>query len=249
MKKFLVYSVVAVLLFACTPMNKVVYLNVESENNIEAPVPVKHLLHIGDVLHVKILGVQEEAFNIFNIENNANNAQTTSANLYMNGFTINSKGFIEVPTIGSVKIAGLSIEEAKNKIQSKADEFLINSTVIVKHINFEITILGEVNKPGTYTIYKDNMTIFEALGLAGDITDFGDRTTIKRVRGTEIDIINITKQEVLGSSDFYLKANDVVYVEPLKSVRMRNSKAQIYLSGISSIALIANIVLRTMGFY
>ena len=249
MKQFLFYSIVAVLLFACTPMKKVVYLNQESENNIEAPTPVKHLLQAGDVLHVKILGVQEEAFNIFNIENNANNAQTTSANLYMNGFTINSKGFIEVPTIGSVEIAGLTIEEAKNKIQSKADEFLINSTVIVKHINFEITILGEVNRPGTYTIYKDNMTIFEALGLAGDITDFGDRTALKRVRGTEIDIINITQQEVLGSSDFYLKANDVVYVEPLNSVRMRNSKAQIYLSGISSIVLIANIVLRTMGFY
>lgn len=249
MKQLLFYSIVAVLLFACTPMKKVVYLNQESEINIEAPTPVKHLLQAGDVLHVKILGVQEEAFNIFNIENNANNVQTTSANLYMNGFTINSKGFIEVPTIGILEIAGLSIEEAKNKIQSKADKFLINSTVIVKHINFEITILGEVNRPGTYTVYKDNMTIFEALGLAGDITDFGDRTAIKRVRGTEVDVINITQQGVLGSSDFYLKANDVIYIEPLNSVRMRNSKAQIYLSGISSIALIANIVLRTMGFY
>ena len=249
MKQFLLYSVITVLLFACTPMKKIVYLNQESENNIEAPTPVKHLLQAGDVLHVKILGVQEEAFNIFNIENNANNAQTTSANLYMNGFTINSKGFIEVPTIGNVEVTGLTIEEAKNKIQSKADEFLINSTVIVKHINFEITILGEVKRPGTYTIYKDNMTIFEALGLAGDITDFGDRTAIKRVRGTEIDVINITQQEVLGSNDFYLKANDVVYVEPLNSARMRNSKSQIYLSAISSIALIANIVLRTMGFY
>ncbi len=249
MRKFLFFSIVSVLLFACTPMKKVVYLNQESENKIEAPTPVKHLLQAGDVLHVKILGVQEESFNIFNIENNANNAQTTSANLFMNGFTINSKGFIEVPTIGSVKIAGLTIEEAKNKIQSKADKFLINSTVIVKHINFEITILGEVNRPGTYTVYKDNMTIFEALGLASDITDFGDRTAIKRVRGTEVNIINITQQDVLGSNDFYLKANDVIYVEPLNSVRMRNSKAQIYLSGISSIALIANIVLRTMGFY
>ena len=69
------------------------------------------------------------------------------------------------------------------------------------------------------------------------------------MRGTEVDVINITQQGVLGSSDFYLKANDVIYIEPLNSVRMRNSKAQIYLSGISSIALIANIVLRTMGFY
>jgi len=249
MKQLLFYSIVAVLLFACTPMKKVVYLNQESEINIEAPTPVKHLLQAGDVLHVKILGVQEESFNIFNIENNANNAQTTSANLFMNGFTINSKGFIEVPTIGSVEIAGLTIEEAKNKIQSKADKFLINSTVIVKHINFEITVLGEVNRPGTYTVYKDNMTIFEALGLAGDITDFGDRTAIKRVRGTQVDVLNITQQGVLGSSDFYLKANDVIYVDPLNSVRMRNSKAQIYLSAISSIGLIANIVLRTMGFY
>ena len=182
---------------------------------LEAPVPVKHLLQIGDVLHVKILGVQEEAFNIFNIENNANNAQTTSANLYMNGFTINSKGFIEVPTIGSVKIAGLQLKKQKNKIQSKADKFLINSTVIVKHINFEITILGEVNSLELTPFTKTNRLSLK-FQFASDITDFGDRTAIKRVRGTEVNIINITQQGVLGSSDFYLKANDVIYVELLK---------------------------------
>ena len=64
----------------------------------------------------------------------------------------------------------MTVEQAKDKIQLRANDFLINSTLIVKHINFQITILGEVNRPGTYTVYKDNITILEALGLSGDLS-------------------------------------------------------------------------------
>lgn len=227
-------------------MDKIVYLSEHSESVISESSPTKHKLQEGDVLHIKVLGVQEDAFNIFNVENNANNAQTTTANLYMNGFTINSKGIIEIPTIGNISVAGLTTEEAKEKIQERADEFLINSTVIVKHINFEITVLGEVNRPGTYTIYKDHMTVFEALGLAGDLTDYGKRYNIKRIRGKDISIIDLTNTELLASSSFYLNSGDVLYVEPIKGVRMRNSKAQVYFSSIASISIIANILLNLL---
>ena len=250
MKKSFYYITILYLFFsACTPMKKMVYLNIENEQPITKSSPIDHKLKKGDILHVKILGTQEEVFNIFNVENNTNNTQTTSANLYMNGFTIDSDGLIDIPTIGKVSVMNLNIEEAKKKIQAKADKFLINSTIIVKHINFEITILGEVYKPGKYTIYKDNINLFEALGLAGDITDYGNRTALKIIRGNNIKNINLTDQNLLSSSDLYLKSGDVVYIEPLRTLQMRNSKAQIYLSGISGIALIANIVMRTMGVY
>ena len=237
-------SIISMLLVSCSSMNKVVLLDqdLDKDSQITTTNYSKHKLQEGDVLHVKIIGVQEESFNIFNIENNANNSQTTSANLFLNGFTVNSQGFIEIPILGKIYLKNLTIEEAKEKIQTRANDFLVNSTVIVKHINFEITILGEVNRPGTYTVYKDNITILEALGLSGDLSDYANRKKIKLIRDNNIIYIDLTRIETLYSQNFVLKSDDVIYVEPLRNVRMRSSNAQIYISAISSIALVANIV-------
>ncbi len=243
--KFPLYiSIISMLLVSCSSMNKVVLLDhdLDKDSKITTASYPKHKLQEGDILHVKIIGVQEESFNIFNIENNANNSQTTSANLFLNGFTMDSQGNIEIPILGKIYLKNLTVEEAKEKIQSRADDFLVNSTVIVKHINFEITILGEVNRPGTYTVYKDNITILEALGLSGDLSDYANRKKIKLIRDNNIIYVDLTKIETLYSRNFVLKSDDVIYVEPLRNVRMRSSNAQIYISAISSIALIANIV-------
>ena len=243
--KFPLYiSIISMLLVSCSSMNKVVLLDhdLDKDSKITTASYPKHKLQEGDILHVKIIGVQEESFNIFNIENNANNSQTTSANLFLNGFTMDSQGNIEIPVLGKIYLKNLTVEEAKEKIQARADDFLVNSTVIVKHINFEITILGEVNRPGTYTVYKDNITILEALGLSGDLSDYANRKKIKLIRDNNIIYVDLTKIETLYSQNFVLKSDDVIYVEPLRNVRMRSSNAQIYISAISSIALVANIV-------
>ena len=121
--------------------------------------------------------------------------------------------------------------------------------MIVKHINFEITILGEVYKPGNYTVYKNNITIFEAIGLAGDLTDYGNRKSIKIIRKDSIINVDLTNQSILNSQNNFLKSGDILYIEPLNTIKTRNSKAPIYLSGISGLALIANIVLRSIGIY
>ena len=231
-------------LVSCSSMNKIVLLDKDlhkDSKNTTANYP-KHRLQESDILHVKVIGIQEESFDIFNIENNTSNNQTTSANLFLNGFTIDSEGHIEIPTLGKILLNGLTVEEAKDKIQERANDFFFYSTVIVKHINFEITVLGEVNRPGTYTVYKENITILEALGLSGDLSDYANRKKIKLIRDNEVLYLDLTKMETLYSQNFVLKSDDVIYVEPLRSVRMRSSNAQIYISAISSIALIANIV-------
>lgn len=249
MKFSLYISIVSMFLVSCSSMNKIVLLDkdLDKDTKITTANYPKHQLQEGDILHVKIIGIQEESFDIFNVENNANNSQTTSANLFLNGFTIDSKGDIEIPTLGKIPIEGLTVEEAKSKIQTRANDFLINSTVIVKHINFEITVLGEVNRPGTYTVYKDNITILEALGLSGDLSDYANRNKIKLIRDNKILYIDLTEIETLYSQNFVLKSDDVIYVEPLRNVRLRSSNAQIYISAISSIALIANIVFSILN--
>jgi len=180
--KSLYFALATIFLASCSSMSNIVLFEKQVENDqITVSEYQKHKLQSGDILHVKIIGVQKESFDIFNLETNANNSQTTSANLFLNGFTIDSQGFIEIPTLGKILINGLTIEEAKDKIQLQADNYLVNSTVIVKHINFEITVLGEVNTAGTYTVYKDNITILEALGLSGDLTDYANRKKIKLI--------------------------------------------------------------------
>lgn len=242
MKPFLLI-VISFLFVSCSSMKNIKIFEKQSDiETVKTLTFPKHKLQEGDILHVKVIGLQKESFDIFNLETNANNTQTTSANLFLNGFTLDSKGYIEIPTLGKIFLMGLTIEEAKDVIQKEADKYLNNSTIIVKHINFEITILGEVSRPGTYTVYKDNITILEALGLSGDLTDYANRKKVKLIRDNNIIYIDLTKVETLYSENFSLKANDVLYIEPVRNVRLRSSNAQIYISAISSIALIANIV-------
>ena len=247
LKNLFIFVTTLCALSSCTSMKKITLLN-DNKSGVqthEVSYDI-HKLQVGDLLHVKIIGINEEANRLFNIESAANNLQTTSANLYMTGFNIDSEGNIKIPTIGKIQELGLSLEETRDLIQTKVNEFLIDATVIVKHVNFQITILGEVNKAGTYTIFKDKISIFEALGLASDLTDYASRKKVKLIRGNKIMYIDLTDENVLSSSNFYLKANDVIYVEPLSNVRMRSSNASIYISAISTLALVANIAFNIL---
>ena len=120
MKFSIFISIISLLLVSCSSIKKVVLLDQQLKNDpvISTTDYSQHKLKEGDILHVKIIGVQDESFNIFNIENNANNNQTTSANLFLNGFTVDSEGNIEIPILGKIYIKGLNVEESKQKIQN-----------------------------------------------------------------------------------------------------------------------------------
>ena len=123
------------------------------------------------------LAINEESNSLFNVETNTNNsnARITDASLYLNGFTINQEGTIDIPNLGNVNVLNQTLEEAEKTILIKAKEYLINPFVVVKLANFEITILGEVNMPGRYPVYKQGITIYDALAMAGDINDYGNQ--------------------------------------------------------------------------
>ena len=149
--------------------------------------PPKHLLEIGDVLIVKVISRNQESNNLFNIETNtnSNNSKLTEANLYLNGFTINQEGFIDIPNVGLTYVLNQTIEEAKETILKKAKEYLINPFVLVKLANFEVTILGEVNLPGRYPVFKEGITIYEALAMAGDVNNYGNLQEVKIIRSNK----------------------------------------------------------------
>lgn len=136
-------------------------------------------------------------------------------------YLIDQSGEIDFPVIGKIKIAGLSSEEIRVLLREELSDYLKNPIINIRIKNFTVTILGQVNRPGTYAVKGERITVFEALGLAGDLNVKGVRQNVLVVRdfgGTKVSTrIDITKKEVMSSPVFYLTQNDLVYVEPNKS--------------------------------
>jgi polysaccharide biosynthesis/export protein len=146
----------------------------------------------------------------------------------------------------------LTKEQLSNAIKEKLKDQLTQPSVIVRFVNHRITILGEVKSPGTFTLTTDNITILEALGLAGDITDFGKRSNVKILRENnnqrEIGTVNLSSKDMFTSQFYHLRQNDVVIVEQdrrkIKQQEQQNLAQQIGIttSIITTIALILNFI-------
>ena len=245
-KYIFILSIISCLIFSCTPVNKITYINNNSQAAWDiSPLPPKHHIEIGDILMVKVISRNDESNKIFNLETNTNNSNTTTANLYLNGFTINREGSIDLPKVGRVVLLNQTLEQAKETIMQAAIEYLIDPYVIVKLANFEVTVLGEVNMPGAYPVYKENLTIFDALAMAGDINDYGNLRKVKIVRSKnnkkEVSFIDLTDSKIL-SSNYYNK--DLVYVQPLKFKGLKKSQSQLFLSSLTTFAVLFNAYLN-----
>ena len=140
--------------------------------------------------------------------------------MYFNGYNVDAEGNIELPIIGKVQVKDDIIADIQEKIQSSMNEYLKETVVYVKLGTFNLTILGEVARPGQYQVYQQDINIFQAMALAGNATDFANKSNIKIIhqtpKGSQIVRININDADVLSSPHFYLKPNDIIYVEPLK---------------------------------
>ena len=248
-KYIFILSIISCLIFSCTPVNKITYINNNSQAAWDiSPLPPKHHIEIGDILMVKVISRNDESNKIFNLETNTNNSNTTTANLYLNGFTINREGSIDLPKVGRVVLLNQTLEQAKETIMQAAIEYLIDPYVIVKLANFEVTVLGEVNMPGAYPVYKENLTIFDALAMAGDINDYGNLRNVKIVRSKnnkkEVSFIDLTDSKILSSNYYYLNNKDLVYVQPLKFKGLKKSQSQLFLSSLTTFAVLFNAYLN-----
>ena len=248
---FIKLLVLLLIIQGCTPMSKITYLNDSQSGEWDvSPIPPKHHLEIGDILMVRVISRNEESNNLFNIESNTNSANSTltAANLYLNGFTISQEGTIDIPNVGKVFVLNQTLEEAESTISLKAEEFLINPFVIVKLANFQFTVLGEINAPGNYPVYKEGLTIYDAIAMSGGINDYGNLKKIKIVRSEknkkQIYNVDLTSSNILTSDFFYLRNNDLIYVQPLKFKGFKKSQSQLLLSALTTFAVLFNVYLK-----
>ena len=247
--------IVSFLDFACTSQKKTIYLqgsgNADSSaifNNQFAA----YLIHAGDVLYIRIISLNKELTALFNFDSEIPGSYSYSneVSLYYKGYTVSDDGDVEIPVIGKIHTEGLTLDEAQVVIQQSVDKMLKDAKVIVKFGGFKFTVLGEVKRPGLFYYYNNRLTILEALGQAGDLSDMGNRENILVVRptknGSTTFRVNLLDKNLLQSPYFYLSPNDVVYVEPVKTKnwKLNAPNISIILSSITTTILVINFIFK-----
>lgn len=226
MQRYFIFLAFAVILTSCITRKKVVYFHnfdkaqlTDTLNNNSNTISSGYKVKTGDILYIKINGIEGKTSSYFNIDGDGKYASYNEAYVYLNSYTVNDKGEISIPVLGSIIVKEKTPDEIRINVETLLKQQLTTSSVIVKLISFQISVLGEVNKPGTFTIYDDKITIAKALSLAGDLTEFGNRKKIKIVRENnginEIHYIDLTQQSTVNSPLFYLRPGDIVYSQPM----------------------------------
>ena len=206
-------------------------------------------LRPNDILSVKVKSSTEAGISdIFNITPSTNFFNVDAGNVFLQGYSIDGDGAIILPILGEVVVRDLTIDEAQDLIQSEANKFLNNATVIVKLVSFKITVLGEVNAPGYYYAFNNQLTLPEGLGLARDLTERGNRKKVKLIRqtptGSEVVLLNLNDPDLLKSKYYYLMPNDILYVEPFRANTGRSNAQLLTLlfSGLTTTILVLNYI-------
>ena len=204
-------------------------------------------LQIGDLISVQISTTTEQQHDFFNKENTSN-SQLMIQNPYLYGYLIKEDGFLDLPSFGRVRAEGFTLRELENVIKQIAVSYFEQPVVKLNIINFEITILGEVNNPGTYKIVDPNVNMLYALSLARDMTQFGNRKKVKVIRNdndiNRVFYVDLTKKGVLNNADFMLQPHDIIYVAPLRkkfyAINNITNAVSLVLSALTIFLLINN---------
>jgi polysaccharide export outer membrane protein len=176
-------------------------------------------LQMGDLISIQINTTTEQQHDFFNKENLAN-SQLMMQNPYLYGYIIKEDGNLDLPSFGKVRAEGFTLQELENVIREIAESYFESPIVKLNIINFKISILGEVNNPGTFKIIDPEVNILYALSLSGDMTQFGNRRKVKVIRNenelNRVFYVDLTKKGVLNNADFMLQPHDIIYVSPLR---------------------------------
>jgi polysaccharide export outer membrane protein len=260
MKAFFTYALLILITSSCATNRKLTYfsnLNVGSDYKAEIKNDIEPKIQADDLLGITVSSLSSESNALFNggtvapptgaIAGSASPVVAKSGE----GYLVNKEGEITFPVLGKMKLSGLTKEEAAEKLTNEIKKSVKNPTVNVRFLNFKITVIGEVNKPSTFTVPTEKVTILEALGFAGDMTAFGRRENVLIIREKDgvrsVVRVDFTNKDLLNSQYFYLQQNDVVYVEPVKAKVLQSSASSFYLPIISVAASVISVLVFSLS--
>ena len=238
----------SIILSSCATKDQLVYLKDSNKQNTYSKVDFsasKNTIEVGDILKIDVQTIVPEAAIPYNKITTNNTSSQNLDVLKLEGYLVDDSKMINYPVLGKIGVDGLNENDLESKITQLLLEgnHLTNPTVKVRRVNSKFTVLGEVAKPGTYSYYDQHLNLFQALGYAGDLTIDGKRKDVKIIReenGTrEVYTIELTKAELLNSSTYFIKNNDVIIVNPSFS----KVKSAGFIGSPASVASIASLLL------
>lgn len=244
-------------LFSCTTTRtNVVYMNNLGDsidrNISSSKVLFESAIQINDLLSIKISSLNPADVSLINGGGSgASAASGPSAGANTGGYLVNSQGKVELPLIGFVNAKGLNRAQLEDSISSRMKEYIKDPVVQIRFLNFHITVLGDVGRPGELVPPTERFTILEALGESGDLKVTGRRDNVLIIREKngkrQVGRIDLTSKSLFNSPYFYLQANDVIYVEPVKASYAHRNDSYTQYIGVASgiISLLVSIILLT----
>ena len=228
MKKLLFFLLIISLVTSCKPKQNMIYM---SNNNFQQEVSQARYeglrIQEGDMLEIIVTALDDLAVKPFNRttmqKTGEEGSAAGSARLGDNQYQVTSDGYIPFPVLGNVYCKGMTKQQLKTELDSRLKQYLTDPVVTVRHLNFNISILGDVGSPGQKTSSTERLNIFQALALAGDMRDSANRTNVKLIRYSEEsgkDItynLDLSEASIVNSPYYYLQQNDILYVEPDKN--------------------------------
>jgi polysaccharide export outer membrane protein len=243
-------------LTSCVDTKKAVYFSGQQETTLNLTVPVSEpKIEPNDLLSITVNSLNQEASALFNMPNLAlANVSSYNSAFQASGYLVNSDGYIQFPVLGNLKVAGLTENELRLTIIKSLTErkLLIDPIVNVRHLNFKVTVLGEVSKPTVISVPNEKITLLEALGMAGDITIYGKKDNVMIIRDDNgkkiIKRIDLSSTDLFSSPYYYLRSNDIVYVEPGKAKIASGGRTiqtlPLIFSGLSLTAIVLDQIFR-----
>lgn len=198
-----------------------------------------------DILHITLSSYNEETLIPFLRVANQQ-SPVINSNPGLDGYLVNSDGNIDFPILGAIAVVGLNRSQIEEELTNRLREYITDVVVDVRIMNFKVTVLGEVNNPGVYSIVDERVTIPQAIALAGDLTKDGKRENIMIIREEEgkhkVTRVDLTSVQMYSSDFFFLKQNDVIYIEP-SQVGVKKSG---FIPDIPALLSLATVVLSTV---
>jgi polysaccharide export outer membrane protein len=211
------------LLEGCVTNKKTAYLQEYDISQYESDsiFSETYKLQTSDNIFIKVITPESRYAEMFNtIPVASPTTSTTEQSLDLLSYVVQLDGTVEIPYLGAIQVGGKTLVETKAILEEAFTDYMDEVSVTVKLVNYYVSILGEVNMPGRYPVYKQQMNIFQAMAMAGDIDAFGNRYTVKIIRptpeGSVIKEFDMTDRSLVDSEFYYVMPNDVIYVEPMK---------------------------------
>jgi polysaccharide export outer membrane protein len=248
-----VLILLAWLISGCVNTRKATYFNGVTDGIISANTPIPaSTVQNNDLLSISISSLSPEASSFFNTNPTSS---VSNENAQLNGYLVAPDGTIQLPILGSIRAEGYTTEQLKDTITNQLTDkkLLADPVVTIRFLNFRVTVLGEVNKPSVIPVPNEKISLLQAIGLAGDLTLYARRDNVLVIRednaGNKIlKRINLNNAELLTSPYYYLKSNDIIYVEPTKSRITSTGRGQqlvaVVLSGLSFAAILADRLIK-----